>query len=284
MATPIGTLADFSTRAGEILAAADVVLAEDTRRVGKLINRLGIRVGGKIASHHEHNEERQVERLIEQLQEGASVVLLSDAGTPVLSDPGFKLVRAARAFGIPVMSVPGPSSFTAALAVSGQPPLPATLSGFLPARSGPRRRRIQELARCPWTQVVLLSPHRLEKELADLARELGGDRPATLLAELSKKHERAESATLAQLAVCEEALNPRGEYVLVIAPPVEGLKRPEPSREAVEAEYANALEEGLNRPDAMRRTARLFGLKKRDIFDLLSNDGAPQRAGDDDST
>jgi 16S rRNA (cytidine1402-2'-O)-methyltransferase len=283
MATPIGTLADFSTRAGEILAAADVVLAEDTRRAGKLISQLGIQMRGTIVSHHEHNEERQVQQLVGRLQEGASMVLLSDAGTPVLSDPGFKLVRAARELGLTIMSVPGPSSFTAALAVSGQPPLPATLSGFLPARPGPRRRRIRELARCPWTQVVLLSPHRLRKELADLAAELGGDRPATLLAELSKKYERAQASNLAQLAVCYEAVRPRGEYVLVIGPPRGDPERPAPSREAVEAEYAGALDEGLSRGDAMRRTARVFGLKKRDVFDLLSGGANRRQAGEDGS-
>jgi 16S rRNA (cytidine1402-2'-O)-methyltransferase len=148
--------------------------------------------------------------------------------------------------------------------------LPATLCGFLPARPGPRRRRIAEFADCPWTLVVLLSPHRLKREIGDLAVELGGDREATLLAEISKKFERARMGTLDELVDSDEAANPRGEYVLVVAPPRTEAVRPEINGEAVRAEYDLAIADGLARPDAMRRAARRLGLRRREVFAVLS--------------
>ena len=134
VATPIGTLGDLPPRACQVLADADLILAEDTRRARTLLGHAGIAAGRRLLSFHEHNEAERVGRALAALTEGRSVALISDAGTPVLSDPGFPLVREARAAGVPVATVPGPSAFTAALAASGQPPLPATLVGFLPAR------------------------------------------------------------------------------------------------------------------------------------------------------
>ena len=191
VATPIGSLGDLAPRAVEVLEQVDVILAEDTRRARALLAHFNVAAAGRLRSLHEHNESRQVPELVERLEGGSSIALMSDAGTPVLSDPGYRLVCAARQAELPVASVPGASSFTAALAAAGQPPLPALLCGFLPPRRGPRCRRIAELANHPWTTVVLLSPHRLRAELEDLAEGLGADRPATLLAELSKRFERA---------------------------------------------------------------------------------------------
>jgi len=224
-----------------------------------------------LQSLHEHNEERQVPALIDALRGGASLALVSDAGTPVLSDPGFVLVRSAIDAGVRVCSVPGPSSFTAAIAASGQPPLPATLCGFLPARKGPRRRRISELASCPWTLAVLMSPHRLARELADLAEILGGDREATLLAEISKLHERSIKTTLGELVSCSEIEKPRGEYILVVGPRFDGASS-EVDEDAVRAVYGTALGDGLDRREALRRTAQRFGLRRRQVFDLLVDD------------
>jgi 16S rRNA (cytidine1402-2'-O)-methyltransferase len=272
VATPIGTLDDLSSRAGRVLGEVDLVLAEDTRRARKLLSHLGLPSRGRLQSLHEHNEKGQVETLVEALQSGRSLALISDAGTPVLSDPGYLLVREVRNAGYRVCSIPGASSFTAALAAAGQPPLPATLSGFLPARSGPRRRRIAELAVCPWTLVVLLSPHRLARELADLAEIIGGQRRATLLAELSKMHERAVVATLGELATCEDATNPRGEYILVIGPGKIEVNALEVTPEAIQSEYRKAVSDGLNRPEALRRTAGRFGLRRRQVFDLLADE------------
>jgi 16S rRNA (cytidine1402-2'-O)-methyltransferase len=271
VATPIGTLGDLSPRVQEILDTVDLILAEDTRRTRRLLSHLEVSPRGRLQSLHEHNEEKKVPSLLARLREGDSVALVSDAGTPVLSDPGYLLVRAVREAGLPVCSVPGASAFTAALAAAGQPPLPATLCGFLPPRPGPRRRRIAELDVASWTLVILLSPHRLARELADLEEVLGGERRATLLAELSKKFERAVPGTLSELARGAEAGNPRGEYVLVVAP---GDRRRDDDAdpEAVRAEYRRAVTEGMDRREALRATASRFGIRRRKVFDLVASE------------
>jgi 16S rRNA (cytidine1402-2'-O)-methyltransferase len=271
VATPIGTLDDFAPRAREVLDGADLILAEDTRRARTLLNHAGVDPGRRLTSHHEHNEADRLSLALATLRGGRSVVLMSDAGTPVLSDPGFVLVRAARDDGIHVATVPGPSSFTAALAASGQPPLPAILVGFLPARAGARRSRILEFAALPWTLVVLLSPHRLAAELGDLASGLGSDRPATLLAELSKMHERAVVAPLGELVSCEETDTPRGEYVVVVGPPIHpGPTGPADPREIRQA-YQGAVDAGLTRRQALKAVAEECGVGRREVFDILVN-------------
>jgi 16S rRNA (cytidine1402-2'-O)-methyltransferase len=253
------------------LAEVDLIVAEDTRRSRRLLSHLEVPSGGRLQSLHEHNEKQKVPKLIDRLRNGESIAMISDAGTPVLSDPGFLLVRAARELLLPVCSVPGSSSFTAALAAAGQPPLPATLCGFLPPRAGARKRWIAELDVAPWTMVILLSPHRLGAELADLAKVLGGDRPATLLAELSKKHERATMATLAEIAQGFETEKPRGEYVLVVAPKIDQPVG-EIDPESVRSAYLRALDEGLDRPTAMREVAARLGIRRRQVFDILAMD------------
>jgi 16S rRNA (cytidine1402-2'-O)-methyltransferase len=271
VATPIGTLGDISQRAREVLGSVDLILAEDTRRARRLLSHLEVLARGRLRSLHEHNEKKRVPSLVESLREGRSIALISDAGTPVLSDPGYLLVRKVRAEALPVCSVPGASAFTAALAAAGQPPLPATLCGFLPPRPGARRRRIAELDVAPWTIVILLSPHRLARELADVAEVLGGERRATLLAEISKHYERASSGPLSALARGKEAETPRGEYVLVVAPRDE-CQDVEVDPEAVRAEYQRVLAGGMDRREALRVVARRLGIRKRQVFDLLAND------------
>lgn len=277
VATPIGTLGDMSPRAREILGEVDLILAEDTRRARRLLSHLEVPAGKRLQSLHEHNEEEKVPRLLARLRDGCSIALISDAGTPVLSDPGYVLVRTARQACLPVCSVPGASALTAALAAAGQPPLPATLCGFLPPRAGARRRRLAELDIAPWTIVILLSPHRLSRELADAAEVLGGERPATLLAEISKRYERARCGTLAELARGKEARSPRGEYVLVVGPrhevSVVGV-----DSTAVRTEYRRALDSGMNRQQALREVARRLGIRKREAFDHLIDD--PDTEGD----
>jgi 16S rRNA (cytidine1402-2'-O)-methyltransferase len=270
VATPIGTLADLAPRALEVLTDAELILVEDTRRARRLLGHFGVSAAARLQSFHEHNEEKLLDSVVERITAGARVALLSDAGTPALSDPGYLLVRRLRELGLTVCSVPGPSAFSTALAASGQPPLPATLVGFLPARKGARRRRIEELTGLPWTLVFLLSPHRLAAELADLRELLGERRPATLLAELSKRYERAQFATLAELAEGPEATAPRGEYVLVVGPPpVVAEDGAEVADEAVRAHYRQALAGGADRKRALRETASSLGLNRRRVYDLV---------------
>lgn len=270
VATPIGTIEDLGARARELLERVDLILAEDTRRARRLLSHAGIPSGGRLRSLHEHNEARRLPDILAALRDGRSIALLSDAGTPVLSDPGFLLVRAAREQQLPVYSVPGPSAFTAALAAAGQPPLPAVLIGFLPARAGARRRRLQELASWRHTMVVFLSPHRLAAELADLTELLGEERPATLLAELSKVHERGLMGTIGELATATETEHPRGEYVLVVGPRnSDGDSAVEVTPEQVRSIYEREVAAGADRRGAMRRTAAALGVSRKRVFDAL---------------
>lgn len=281
MATPIGTLADLGGRAREVLAEVDLILAEDTRRTRRLLSHLGVAAGRRLRSLHEHNEDSRIEGVLTALRAGAAVALVSDAGTPVLSDPGYLVVRAARAAGIPVLSVPGPSVFTAALAAAGQPPLPALLVGFLPPRASSRRRRIAELAAVSCTLVVLLSPHRLDRELADLAAGLGEERPATLLAELSKVHERGTMGGLDELAASAEVVDPHGEYVLVVGPrDGSGARAPACSKAQIRHAYARAVAAGLERRQALRKVAQDLGVPRREVYEaLLGDEAAPRHRG-----
>ncbi len=268
VATPIGTLEDLSGRAQRILAEVELILAEDTRHSRKLLSHFDIPARGRMRSLHRHNEKQITTRATQILSRGGSVALVSDAGTPVLSDPGHLLVCAARDQGAKVLSVPGPSAFTAALAASPQEPLPATLVGFLPPKAGERSRRLKELAAVPWTLVVLLSPHRLPSELAALAECFGEDRPATLMAELSKAHERVVSGTLGELSVCSEVSNPRGEYVIVVGPAPE-MPRAAPTPAEVVVRYSAGVESGLDRRSAIRAVAGHFGVGQREVYSLL---------------
>jgi len=270
VATPIGTLGDFSPRAAEVLQRVSLVLAEDTRRTRRLLAGLDLEIAAALRSLHDHNEDEAVPRALAALERGEDVALVSDAGTPVLSDPGFQLIRRLREEGIHVASVPGPSAFTAALAASGQPPLPAVLMGFLPPKKGRRREALSASIMHQATTVFFLSPHRLADELRDIRDILGEDRPATLLAELSKRHERAVSGTLAELAEGREIDGPRGEYVLVIGPPLEGKRgggKPGPA-EAGEA-YRRALELEGNRKEALKAAARFLGIGRKELYALL---------------
>ncbi len=271
VATPIGTLSDLSPRAQEVLAAVDLIVAEDTRRTRQLLSAFGIGARGRLRSMHEHNERRVVGGVLEHLEQERSVALVSDAGTPVLADPGFVLVRQARAAGVRVCSVPGPSALVTALAASGQPPLPAVLVGFLPPRRSARRRRLRELRGHAMTLVVFMSPHRLNAELEDLRDALGPDRPATLLAELSKQHERAIIGTVSELTRHPEVGRPRGEYVLVVGP-AEGVPQPDTEPRSVRGVYHEAVCAGLSRPEALRHTAAELGLSRREVFAQLTLD------------
>jgi len=216
VATPIGNLGDLSPRAREVLAAVDRIAAEDTRTSGQLLAHFGIQ--RPLVALHEHNEDRIAAELVRQLQAGQSLALISDAGTPLISDPGFALVRAARAAGVAAYAVPGPCAAVAALSVSGLPSDAFVFAGFLPPKQAARRARLEELGRDSRTVIVYESAHRIAESLADVVAVLGPQRPVALSRELSKRFEESFSGSAAGLAAWQAA-DPnrgRGEFVLLI--------------------------------------------------------------------
>lgn len=216
VATPIGNLGDLSPRAQQVLGEVAAVCAEDTRRSGQLLAYFGI--GTPLLALHEHNEQQLAERLVARLLAGESLALVSDAGTPLVSDPGYRLVRAARAAGIKVSPVPGPSALIAALSVAGLPSDRFAFEGFLPAKTSARRERLGELAGEPRTLVFYESAHRIDESLADLRAAFGDGRPAVLGRELTKLFETVLDGTLADLHARVQA-DPdqrKGEFVLVV--------------------------------------------------------------------
>jgi 16S rRNA (cytidine1402-2'-O)-methyltransferase len=216
IATPIGNLADLSERAREALAQADIIAAEDTRHTGALLKALGLAT--PLLSLHEHNESRRVPALLTRLAQGERVALVSDAGTPLLSDPGYELVRAAISAGFEVSVIPGPSAITAALAVAGLPTDRFCFEGFLPARERERRAALEALAHERRTLVFFEAPHRIAAALADMAAVLGPEREAVVARELTKAHETLYRGTLSELAAraATEANFARGEITLVV--------------------------------------------------------------------
>ena len=216
VATPIGNLADLSARARAALEGADLLAAEDTRHTGTLLKAAGI--SRPLLSLHEHNESQRVPEVLARLAAGATVVLVSDAGTPLLSDPGYELLRGALAAGFEVQVVPGPSAITAALAVAGLPTDRFCFEGFLPARAPERRAALAALAHEPRTLVFFEAPHRIAATLADLAAEFGAQRHAAVARELTKAHETLYRGTLAELAARagSEENFARGEITLVV--------------------------------------------------------------------
>lgn len=216
VATPIGNLADLSERAREALEGADLVACEDTRRTGRLLAHLGLKK--KLVSLHEHNERQRLPQLLRALEGGQTVALVSDAGTPLVSDPGYLLVRESIAAGLPVEPIPGPSAALAALVASGLPPHPFTFAGFPPPKTGKRKRFYEQMAGLGHTVIFFESPHRLAASLTDAA-EIFADRPAALCRELTKLHEETVRGTVAELGeriAGQDSL--KGEFVLVIGP------------------------------------------------------------------
>ena len=238
-ATPIGNLGDLSARVRDAFAACDLIACEDTRRTGQLLAHLGLRK--PLVSLHEHNERRRLPHLLADLEAGKVVVLVSDAGTPLLSDPGYLLVREAAALGIRVEPLPGPSALLAALTVSALPPYPFTFAGFAPPRQGKRRTFYRGWSGLGHTLVVYESPHRLTGSLADALAEMG-DRPAAVARELTKLHEEVVRAPLArQLALWQARGALKGEFVLMIGAQAERPARKD--QEAVEEEDPSEEEE-----------------------------------------
>lgn len=261
VATPIGHLDDVTLRALDTLAGADLVACEDTRVTRKLLSRYGVATA--LTAYHEHSGPAARRRLLTALDDGKAVALVSDAGTPLISDPGFRLVQEAVAAGHRVVPVPGPSSVMAALAGAALPTDAFLFAGFLPPKTTARRKRLKALAAIPATLVLLEAPGRVGAMLADAAGELGGDRPAALCREMTKLFETFERGTLAELADRFAGDPPKGEIVVVIAPPGEAAEAPEAAE--IETRLRRALAE-LGVRDAAERVAAETGLKRRDLY------------------
>jgi 16S rRNA (cytidine1402-2'-O)-methyltransferase len=268
VATPIGNLEDITQRALRVLREVDVVACEDTRRTQVLLNHYGIKT--KMLSYHEHNERERAAELSASLQAGGSVAIVSDAGTPGISDPGFRLVNAAIACGARVVPVPGASAFVAALISSGLPTDEFFFGGFLPARSSQRRARLSQVRSLNTTLIFYESPHRINQALAD-AREILGEREAAVARELTKLHEEIARGRLSELAErfsTEDAR--RGEMVLVIDRAVIGVETTEGGMEADIAARVAALEsEGLESRAALKKVARELGLSRAEAYRRL---------------
>jgi 16S rRNA (cytidine1402-2'-O)-methyltransferase len=262
VATPIGHLGDISLRALHVLAASDLVLCEDTRITARLMERY--RLSPRLHSYHDHNAAARRPKIMAKLAEGAVVALVSDAGTPLVSDPGYRLVRAAIAGGHAVHAIPGPSAVLAGLVVSGLPTDRFWFEGFLPNKAAARRARITELAQLDGTLVFFESPRRAAATLADLAETLGA-RNAVLARELTKRHETILRGVLPQLAQeLAEASAPKGEVVIVVAPPgAEAHAAPDDAE--VDRRLAELTAE-LGTKEAAARLAAETGLRRRDLY------------------
>ena len=264
--TPIGNLEDASPRSLRTLGEADIVACEDSRRTRKLLTHFGINVKDLVV-YNEGNERRRAEDLVGRIERGETVALVSDAGMPGLSDPGYRLVTACVERGIPVEVVPGPTASVSALAVSGLPPGRFVFEGFLPRRSGERRRRIEELKDERRTMVIFESPHRIEGSLEDLVAVLG-DRPAALVRELTKMFEETKRGSLSDLLDAARSEAPRGEIVLVVGGAIHDDK-PKPEPEELARRAREAMSSGLDRKTAMAQVAKEAGVSRRDVFDAL---------------
>ncbi len=268
LGAPLGNPADASARFREVLAAADVVAAEDTRRLTRLARDLDVTVPGRIVSYFEGNEERRTPELVEVLAAGYTVALVTDGGMPSVSDPGYRLVRAALDAGVPVTAAPGPSAVTTALALSGLPCDRFCFEGFLPRTPGARRSRLRALAAEDRTLVFFEAPHRIVGALADLAEAFGADRPAALCRELTKTYEEVVRRPLGDLAEWAAESDPRGEITLVVAgaPAMPAVR---PDDETLRAAVAEREAAGLSRRDAITEVATAYGLRRREVYAVV---------------
>jgi len=260
VATPIGNLGDITIRALSVLARADAVLCEDTRHSRTLLQHFAIATPTR--PYHEHNAARERPRVLRELESGARIALISDAGTPLVSDPGWKLVRAALDAGHRVEALPGASATLAALSVAGLPTDAFFFAGFLPPKSGARQARIAELKSVPASLVIFEAPSRVAEALADLAAGLG-DRPAALVRELTKLHEEVRRAPLASLAAELGEAAVKGEVVIVVGAP----QKADVSDADISARLAAALKE-MSLRDAAKTVADALGVPKSRVYDL----------------
>jgi 16S rRNA (cytidine1402-2'-O)-methyltransferase len=279
IATPIGNMGDLSTRAREALESADLIAAEDTRHTLTLLQAIGI--SRPLLSLHAHNESQRVPDLLARLEAGEVIALVSDAGTPLLSDPGFELVTRAAQAGFEIAPIPGPSAITTALAVAGLPTSRFCFEGFLPARERERRAELARLAHESRTLVFFEAPHRIAGTLADLAAEFGGERQAVVARELTKSHETIYRGTLAELAEQAHADTnfQRGEITLVVhgAPATTSTVDPQLLRRAVEL-----LSKDLPPSRAAAIAAQLTGATRNEAYALATRGASSGGCADED--
>lgn len=271
VATPIGNLSDLSERAVKVLSEVDFIAAEDTRNTGKLLSCLGI--SRPMLSYYEHNKRERGPRIVERLQAGESCALVSDAGTPAISDPGEDLVALCAAADVTVTSVPGCCAAITALTLSGLPTARFTFEGFLPVDNRPRKERLEALTRIESTMILYEAPHKLRTTLADLEKALGGERPVALCRELTKRNEEILRTTLQGAIAHYTAQEPRGEYVLILG----GGSAPQ-TDDGVAARLALSPGEhvayyestGLSRMDAIKAAAKERGMPKNELYRLVN--------------
>jgi 16S rRNA (cytidine1402-2'-O)-methyltransferase len=269
VSTPIGNLEDITYRAVRVLKEADWIACEDTRTTRRLLDHYGIQT--RSISYHEHNEANRTEDLVARLQHGETGALVSDAGTPLLSDPGYRIVRAAVQAGIQVEALPGPSALLAGLVISGLPTDQFHFGGFLPPKQGQRIRMLESLRDEPATLIFYEAPHRIIESLEDIATTLG-EREVVVARELTKFHEEVLRGTPTEIRAALESRDAiRGEFVVLIAKASAPLHDDRPPEEAVEA----LVRAGVNRMDAMKTIARQRGLSKRDVYKLVNTRSAP---------
>lgn len=262
VATPIGNLEDITARALRVLGEVDLIAAEDTRHSRKLLNHFGIRT--PMISCHEHNEQRRQELLLGRLAAGEKIALISDAGTPAIADPGYRLVRACHAAGVTVVPIPGPSALLAALSAAGEPTDRFVFEGFLPSRAAAREEALRALCGESRTVVCYETPHRLAAALAAIAAVWGGDRPLVVARELTKLHEELFRGTVSEALAHFGAVRIRGELVLVLPP----FALTAPRRELAEVLRERLAGGRLSRKDAVKQVAKEFGVPRGDVYRL----------------
>lgn len=264
VATPIGNLGDLSPRAQDVLQGVAAICAEDTRNTANLLTHFGIR--NTLIAVHDHNESEICTRLVERLRGGDALALVSDAGTPLVSDPGFTLVRAARAANVPVITIPGPCAAIAALSISGLPSDRFAFEGFLPAKTTARRERLASLAHETRTLIVYESSHRIAECVADVARVLGASRPLCLARELTKLYEDSHSASAGEIVdwLAADDNRRRGEFVLIIG----GASAQLDQRQAEGERVLRILLGSLPPSSAAKLAAEISGARKKDLYAL----------------
>lgn len=267
--TPIGNLGDISQRCRETLEAADFIAAEDTRVTLKLLNHLGIKKS--LVSYYEHNKAAQGSRIVERILGGETCALVSDAGSPAISDPGEDLVKQCAGAGIPVCAIPGPCAAITALSISGQATGRFCFEGFLSTAKKSRREHLESLKSEQRTMIFYEAPHKLLTTLADMTEVFGGDRPLSLCRELTKLHEEVVRTTLSEALERYTENPPKGEFVLIVA----GAKPEEkeiPSENDAAARLAELTAQGLSRKDAVKQTAKELGLSKNAVYEIALKD------------
>ena len=265
VATPIGNLEDITYRAVRVLSEADLIAAEDTRHSRVLLSHYNITTS--MQALHEHNEAQIGKSILKRIVDGQAIALISDAGTPLISDPGYHLVRAAREAGLPVFTVPGPSALTAALSVAGLPPDRFTFEGFLPSKATARKKTLQALVHESRTLVFYESSHRIEATIADMTEVFGGQRLVAICRELTKKFETVLRFSLTEIGkeLARDSNQSRGEFVVI----VDGHQGSEDEALTKAHDLALALQEYLPASQAARVAAQVNGVPRRKVYDLL---------------